>query len=387
MRFAHLGDCHLGSWRFPELQELNMQSFSKALDISIKEEVDMVLISGDLFDSAFPGIDILKQTFSQFRKLHEARIPCFIIAGSHDYSVSGKTFLDVLEHAGFCKNVAQYELKDDKIILQPVTHKGYAIYGYPGKKSGLEVHDLKKIQIQDSPGFFKILMLHTTIKQAIGSLPIESINLQELPKADYYALSHLHINFEKDNLVYSGPTFPNNFEELQELAYGQFYIIDYKDKVYKTKIPLKLKETLPIKIEITNTLTATDEIIKKLEEYPLKDKIILIKFYGNISNGNISDINFDKIEQFAKTNGAFVFIKNTSKLIAETSKINVEIKDINKLEQEIIQGYLEHSPSKIKNKIPQIINSLSLEKNEGETNQIFGERIIKDLQKIINFHI
>ena len=37
-------------------------------------------------------------------------MPCFIIAGSHDDSVSGKTFLDVLEKAGFAKNDAFKEL-------------------------------------------------------------------------------------------------------------------------------------------------------------------------------------------------------------------------------------------------------------------------------------
>ena len=81
--------------------------------------MNFVLIAGDLFDTAYPPIETLKRTFMEFRKLKEARIPCFIIAGSHDYSVSGKTFLDVLEKAGFCKNVAEFEEKDGKIILNP----------------------------------------------------------------------------------------------------------------------------------------------------------------------------------------------------------------------------------------------------------------------------
>ena len=32
MKFAHLGDCHLGSWRFPALQILNLESFKKAIE-------------------------------------------------------------------------------------------------------------------------------------------------------------------------------------------------------------------------------------------------------------------------------------------------------------------------------------------------------------------
>src|SRR4030043_64802 len=116
VRFAHISDVHLGGWKQQPMQELNFKSFRKAFDICIEKKPDFVLIAGDLFDSAYPPIEILKETFAQFRKLKDAKIPCFIIAGSHDYSVSGKTFLDVLEKAGFCKNVANFEEIDGKIF-------------------------------------------------------------------------------------------------------------------------------------------------------------------------------------------------------------------------------------------------------------------------------
>ena len=172
MKFAHLADCHLGAWRHPKLQELNMESFRKAVDMCIKEKVDFILMSGDLFDSAYPPIEILKEAFSEFRKLKDAKIKCFIIAGSHDYSVSGKTFLDVLEKAGFCKNVfnaESLEERNEKIILNPVIEKSIAIYGYPGKKSGLEIDEIRRIRLQECPGLFRIFMLHTSIKDAIGT--------------------------------------------------------------------------------------------------------------------------------------------------------------------------------------------------------------------------
>src|SRR3989344_7381290 len=108
-RFAHLADSYLGSWKQPELQELNLKAFKEAIQIVIDEKVDFALFAGDIFDSAYPPIEILKEAFFEFKKLKEAKIPCFIIAGSHDYSVSGKTFLDVLEKAGFCKNVESVE--------------------------------------------------------------------------------------------------------------------------------------------------------------------------------------------------------------------------------------------------------------------------------------
>ena len=72
MKFAHLGDCHLGSWRQPELQELNFKSFQLAIERCLQERVEFVLIAGDLFDSAYPPVEILKEVFAEFRKLKEA---------------------------------------------------------------------------------------------------------------------------------------------------------------------------------------------------------------------------------------------------------------------------------------------------------------------------
>src|SRR3990167_5316649 len=117
VKFAHMSDVHLGGWKQKPLQDLNFQSFQKAIDISINERVDFILIAGDLFDTAYPSIETLKETFAEFKKLKESGIPCFLISGSHDYSVSGKTFLDVLEKSGFCKNVSIFEDRAGKLLL------------------------------------------------------------------------------------------------------------------------------------------------------------------------------------------------------------------------------------------------------------------------------
>ena len=394
MKFAHLSDCHLGGWRQPELQQLNIEAFEKAIKTCIEEQVEFILFSGDLFDSAFPPIEILKETFSEFRKLKDAGIKSYVIAGSHDYSVSGKTFLEVLEKAGFCEICKFEDIGTDEnkeIILKPIIHKSYHIYGYPGKKSGLEVQDLKKIKINESyQENFRILMLHTTIKEVAKGLPIESIDLLELPKADYYALGHIHINFEKEingkPAIYSGPTFPNNFKELEELKNGSFYIIDVEGYTKIIRKEINLKEVELVEIELENSLTGTEKIISELEKRQLNDKIVLLKIYGTLNQGKTSDIKFQEIQDYLKKAGVFCFLKNTSKLEVEKTE-NLQIKlqthEMEKVEEVLVEEYEKENPSVLNDLIFPLMEALSIERQEGEKNLIFEQRLIAWASKIL----
>ncbi len=385
VRFAHMADVHLGGWKQQPMQDLNFQSFVMAMDTCIKEKLDFILISGDLFDSAYPGIEVLKEAFAQFKKLKDSKIPCFIIAGSHDYSVSGKTFLDVLEKAGFCKNVGSFEEYEGKIILNPTIYGGVAIYGYPGKKSGLEIQSLERVKLNDSPGLFKILMLHTTLDKAKGTLPIESINSDILPVADYYALGHLHIDFQYQNFVYPGPIFPNNFQELEDLNHGSFCIVDIEQPESLRKIDLKIKEVVPVEIEIKNALNATEKIITELSKRELEDKIILLRIKGEIEIGTTSDIKFSQIEDFAKQKGAYFILRNTHELNTKEIEINIEVENKENVEEETIKVYSEENPSEFNVLINPIMNALSVEKQEGETNDNFTNRLLEGAKALLKF--
>ncbi len=393
VKFAHIADSHLGGWRQPELQALNSQSFQKAIEICIEEKVEFILFSGDLFDSAFPPIEVLKETFTEFRKLKEEGIKCYVIAGSHDYSVSGKTFLDVLEKAGFCE-ICKYEEQDGKITLKPMTHKSFYIYGYPGKKSGMEVEDLKKIQINEPyASYFRILMLHTTLKETVEGLPIESVEMKDLPKADYYALGHIHIKYEQEHegkpVIYGGPTFPNNFKELEELKYGSFYIIDVEGFTKISRREIKLKEIESIEIEITDALKGNEIIREELQKRDLKDKIVLLKVYGDLKQGKSSDIRFSEIDEYMSKAGAYSYLKNTSKLEQEKQKMSLDLSyiEMEKVEEVLIKRYEKENPSNFNELIFPLIEGLGLEKQEGEKQAIFEGRLYQELSKTLGVEL
>lgn len=389
-RFAHLADCHLGGWSDPSLQDLNFASFQKAVDIIIDQNLDFVLIAGDLFDSSYPSIDILKKTFAQFKRLYEAKIPVYIIPGSHDFSASGKTFLDVLEKAGFSKNIHNFEtLEDGTIKLTPTYHEEIAIYGYPGKKSGMEVKDIQNIKIAELSQF-TILMLHTTIDDVKGNLVIESLDKQKLPLANYYAMGHIHqrheSNLANSSYIYPGPTFPNNFQELLDLKHGSFAITEVNGQFTKTEIiELPLKEVVLIEIQLDNGLTATEKIIEELDRRSLFDKIVLLKLSGILTKGKTGDIRFNEIAEFVKRKNAYSYIRNISSIkILEEENVNMH--DTGN-EKEIIQRELDQTnrtnPSELNDYFLPLMETLSLEKAEDEKSATYEERLFSDVKEIL----
>lgn len=380
MKFAHLGDCHLGSWAEPELRELNLNSFQTAIDRCVREKVDFVLIAGDLFDSAYPPIDILKETFREFRRLKEAGIPVFLIAGSHDYSVSGKTFLDVLDKAGFAKNVEKFIEKDGKIMIEPTIYQNVAIYGYPGKKSGLEVDEIEKIKLQDAPGLFKILMLHTAIRGAIGTLPIKAVDEKKLPAVDYLALSHLHINYIKEKMAYSGPLFPNNLSELEELKHGGFCIYE-NGRIRREEI--KIKNVEVVEVNLDNALSAKEKIIEALRKASITDRVVILKLQGILETGKTSDIDFEEIENYVRENRAYAFLKSTSKLFMREYEMKVDLGSAESLETQIIKRFEEKNPGKFNFLIPELFKALQSEKLEDEKNSIFEERLLSEAKRVL----
>ena len=84
-KFAHLADVHLGANRNPILQEIERQVFNKTIDICIEEQVDFILISGDIFHIGIPDMSVVKNCVEKLRELHEQRIPVYIIFGRKPY--------------------------------------------------------------------------------------------------------------------------------------------------------------------------------------------------------------------------------------------------------------------------------------------------------------
>jgi DNA repair exonuclease SbcCD nuclease subunit len=387
MKFAHLADIHIGGWREEKLKDLTIQAFNKAMDYCIDKNVGFILICGDLFNTSLPAIELLKDTAEILQKVRNNDISIYIVPGSHDFSPSGKTMLDVLEKAGLVENV--FKVKNNNLVFT-IDKTNTKITGILGRKGALEKYDYLNLNFNnlEKESGFKIFMLHTAIEEFKPQEleKVEALNLNNLPKNfNYYAGGHVHYIFNKkqDNslIAYPGALFPNNFQELEKFKHGGFYIVD--DKLNLEYINIKLKDVVSYSID------ANDKTPQEIEKELLginnfEDKIITIRIEGVLKEGKVSDINFNKIIEHFEN--AYFVLKNTNKLNSkEFEELNIESGNIEDIEDKIIQEYLEKNKTfdNEENMIFDMINILNKEKEEGEKNIDFENRIIKDFRKIV----
>ena len=61
-----------------------LDAFTRVIDLALRENVDGVLLAGDLFDRRDRSLRARLHLGRQLDRLHEARIPSFLVAGNHD---------------------------------------------------------------------------------------------------------------------------------------------------------------------------------------------------------------------------------------------------------------------------------------------------------------
>ena len=384
MKLMHISDCHLGGWRNEKLEELNFKAFEKTLDIAKEKNVNAILISGDLFDVPLPSLKIIVKVINKLREIRESGIKIYAISGSHDIA-SNVGVINLLEASNIIKNVdfrksenIDYFIEDDLFII-----------GLSGKKRGKEVEEVKELvsflnknkeKFKDKK---KILLVHSTIKELV-SLPIESIKLEELPNYfDYYGFGHIHINkiIKKDGKIYAypGPTFPNNFEEIEKLKHGYALIIDLNNKEVEN-LPIKVceVENLHFNADGKNPFSITNEIVEKLEKINVKGKILTLRINGVLAEGSPGQIEFSRISEIVEKKGG-ILLRNTNKLHSK----EFEIKDVDINLEENLEKIEKEFLNKFENKalIEELIRILDMEKKEGETNFNFEDRIINEIKK------
>jgi exonuclease SbcD len=418
MKFAHITDCHIGAWRNPKLRDLNLKAFENAILHCIDAAVDFIVISGDFFDTNIPHLGPVKKAVELLQLAKSRGIQTYMIYGSHDFTMTNVSMIDILHSTALFIKPTGFEKNGDVIKLQFFTDAktGAKITGISGRKMGLDAELYEKldrtgVELEDG---FKILLLHKGIREFTADISLikDCIPLQYLPAGfDYYGGGHIHKRIEEtvgeSRVVYPGPLFGTNYEDLELTAKGErrgFYIVDFDKKITSCHfIETQVAEIVVRDLQADGL--SPGELERKLAQtassMDVKDKIILIKVAGNL-NGKRSEIDFGKITASLYARGALVPILNTNSLTTPEDRGSLEVRGTGKAEIEgsILKEYVRTfkvdptTTAAVKEKIAslckdegmalKLLETFKTEKIENETVAIYDDRVAAMAKSVLS---
>lgn len=195
-KFLHTADLHLDSplkalaMRDPELAATvgtaTRTTLTRIVDLCLAEEVDALLIAGDLWDGKCSSTKTPRFLKTELNRLDAVGIRCFIIRGNHDAESRLSFELDMP------KNTVVFSGRDRTRTF----HAGemeIAVHGISMPNPHVSENLLPKYP-RPVVGAFNIGMMHTSLNGSLGHDPYAPCSVAELDAFGYgyWALGHIH---------------------------------------------------------------------------------------------------------------------------------------------------------------------------------------------------
>jgi exonuclease SbcD len=197
-RFVHAADIHLDSplrslaLRDPELAELignaTRRAFVGIIDLCLAEQVDALLLAGDLYDGDQTSMKTARFLAEQLRRLHEAGVQTFVIRGNHD------ALSRITKELTLPDTVRLFAGRADAIAVdRPAAGFAVSVHGISFARPHAPDSLLPRFR-PPIEGAVNIALLHTSLAGAPGHDPYAPCGLADLDAAgfDYWALGHIH---------------------------------------------------------------------------------------------------------------------------------------------------------------------------------------------------
>jgi DNA repair protein SbcD/Mre11 len=195
MKFIHTADIHLDSplhrlevyegAPVDDIRQASRRAFENLIDLALGEAVDFVLIAGDLFDGNWKDYNTGLYFISQVRRLAEADIAVYIVAGNHD--AAGQ----MTRSLPYPSNVHVFSAaRPETRILE---HLKVAIHGQSYATSAV-TDNLALYYPDPLANHVNIGLLHTSLTGRQGHENYAPCTLDDLINKgyDYWALGHVH---------------------------------------------------------------------------------------------------------------------------------------------------------------------------------------------------
>jgi DNA repair exonuclease SbcCD nuclease subunit len=197
-RFVHAADIHLDSplrslvLRDPELAELignaTRRAFVNLVDLCLTEQVDALLLAGDLYDGDQTSMKTARFLAEQSRRLHDANIGVFIIRGNHD------ALSRITKELTFPESVTVFGGRAGAIeVARASTDFPVTIHGLSFAQPHAPDPLLDRFR-PPAQGAVNIGLMHTSLAGVPGHDNYAPCSIADLAASgfDYWALGHIH---------------------------------------------------------------------------------------------------------------------------------------------------------------------------------------------------
>lgn len=130
MRILHTSDWHLGRSFHREGMLGHQAAYADhLLDLVVQEQVDLVVLAGDVYDRALPPVDAVRLANETFSRLAASRARLVVTSGNHDSAQRLGFGSDLIDAAG-----VHIRARADRVgapVLLEDDHGPVAVYGLP----------------------------------------------------------------------------------------------------------------------------------------------------------------------------------------------------------------------------------------------------------------
>ena len=287
----------------------------------MERRVSFILIAGDLFHINVPDLAIVDRAAAKLREVKDAGIPVYVWYGSHDYSPTEKSIIDVLASSGLFTKVARFDPTEEgtgpRLAWTTDERTGAAMVAISGKALGLDRHvfaDLDKESFGAKSGF-RIFGYHAAVKEFLPDYlaHIDSLSVKDFPGGfDYYAGGHIHhTTIERPNggapFVNPGPTFGSDGRDVLNEEPRGFVMVTVKGA--KVDVAFERVDVCPfvrreVDVSGLTSAQARTEIEAVVSAMEVDGKAIVLRVKGELASGRRAELDLDALHTSLPKAGA-----------------------------------------------------------------------------------
>lgn len=271
VKILHTADLHIGAResflgaRAQSRQAETLITFEKIINIAKENNVDILLIAGDLFNSNSVDTAFCDRVFECFASIPDTKI--VVSCGNHDPLSFDSPFRKYKNP----KNLYVLETQDCFVEFSDINTR---VYGRSFKE--VYTQGVSRFSIKTNSSFINLMCIHGDLRADLGS-NYNSITTEFIENSgmDYIALGHVHKRTDVSKigntyLSYCGCPEGQGFDELGEK--GVYLGEISKDECNLQFVPTARRMHICENVDISGALSSTeiaDKILNCLKEnYP-----------------------------------------------------------------------------------------------------------------------